>query len=120
MWTEEQIKKFEKALSGPAPDWDPRWEVTQQLLKLVTVQAEQLINLQAQLDAIIQSNTASTETLISNLRQGMTAQVSKSLTAQEVKSAVNHLNTSIQAVANGQKVIHYAGNVLRFVAKILI
>lgn len=122
MWTEEQIKKFEKALRGPAPEWDPQWEVTQQLLKLVTVQTRHIINLQAQLDAMLESNTASTENLVNTLRQNMATsrQANKSLTAQEVKVAVDNLNSSIQAVANGQKALQYAGNVLRFVAKILI
>lgn len=122
MWTEDKIKKFEKALCGPAPEWDPQWEITQQLLKLVTVQARHIVNLQAQLDAVTESNLASTENLVNTLCQNMATsrQMSKSLPPQEVKAAVDNLNRSIQAVESGQKALQYAGTVLRFVAKIVV
>jgi hypothetical protein len=120
MWNEDKIKKFEMALQGPAPDWDPEWEITQQLLKLTTIQAKQLINLQAQLDALLQSNSASSENLINVLQQDMGKHtMNNSLTADEVETAVNDLNKSIEAVINGEKTVTYAGNILKFIAKVV-
>ncbi|MDM8560947.1 hypothetical protein [Candidatus Parabeggiatoa sp. HSG14] len=120
MWDENKIKKFEKALQGPAPEWDPDWEITQQLLKLTTVQAMQLMDLQAQLDVLEQSNTATSENLINALQQNMGQQVlDNSLTVEEVETAVSDLNKSIDAAIKGKKAVTYAGSILKFVAKVV-
>ena len=122
MLSQEEIKKFERALQGPAPDWDPNWQATEQLLKLVTVQAKQMIQLQAQLDVLADSNTASTEALVSSLNRDMSVgQVrNNQLSAIEVEAAVSNLNRAIESAAKGEQAMKYAGNVLGFVAKLII
>jgi len=121
MLTDKQIKKFKKALTGSAPAYDPNWAVTQQLLKLVTIQAQQILSLQAQLDAVMQSNTASSDMLITSLQQSMNPNiVSSGLTEADLASAAQALNQSIESAANGEKALKYAGNVLKFVATVAI
>jgi hypothetical protein len=121
MLTDNQINKFKLALEGVAPAYDPNWAVTQELLKLITIQAQQLINLQAQLDAMTQSNTASSDTLITVLQQSMNPKVASSgLTESEVASAAVALNKSIESAVKGEKALKYAGNILKFVAKVAI
>ena len=121
MLTTKQIKKFRKALKGPAPAYDPNWAVTEQMLKLVTIQAQQIISLQAQLDAVTQSNTASSDMLITSLQECMNANVASSnLRNEDVTVAADALNKSIESAANGEKALSYAGNVLKFVATVAI
>lgn len=121
MLEEEKIKAFQKALQGKPPAWDPNWEITQQLLKLVTIQTEQLINLQAQLDALAYSNCASYEVLLHNLRQSMQKHANfKPLSPQKVDKALEHLNASVDAVNQDKHVADYAGYVLKFMAMLLI
>jgi len=121
MLTDKQIKKFKKALQGPAPIHDPNWAVTQQLLKLVTVQAQQILSLQAQLDVMTQSNTASADMLISSLQQNMNPKIASSgLTESDLAAAAQALNKSIESAANGERALKYAGNVLKFVATVAI
>jgi len=121
MLTDKQIKKFKKALQGSAPAYDPNWVVTQQLLKLVTIQAQQILSLQAQLDVMTQSNTASSDMLITSLQQSMNSDVASSgLTESDLAAAAQALNKSIESAANGEKALKYAGDVLKFVATVAI
>lgn len=122
VWNEDKIKEFEKALEGPSPSWDPEWEITEQLLKLVTMQARQMMYLQKQVDILRHSHLTSTETLIYALQQNMAMRSlnDRSLTQEEVHNAIQELNQSIEAAARGEKAVKYAGNILRFVARIII
>ncbi|EIJ42059.1 hypothetical protein BegalDRAFT_1157 [Beggiatoa alba B18LD] len=122
MLTDEQIRRFEEAMKGPAPSHDPNWAITEQLLKIVTIQSKQLIILQSQLDVMTRANTASTAALISALQRtanGMGA-VSNNLTPAQIEFAVRNLNEAITAASRGQQVARYAGNVLKFIAKLVL
>jgi recombinational DNA repair protein RecR len=44
----------------------------------------------------------------------------KSLTLEEVHSAINSLNLSIEAATNGQAVAQYISHLLKFVAKVIL
>jgi len=121
MLNDNQIKKFKKALEGPAPAYDPNWAVTQELLKLVTIQAQQILSLQAQLDAMMQSNMASSDMLIATLQQSMNPNVAYSnVSAADVAAGAQALNKSIESAVNGEKTLKYAGNILKFVATVAI
>lgn len=120
MLTDDQITKFQNALKNPAPAYDPNWDVTQQLLKLVTLQSKQLLNLQAQLDALTESNESSSEDLLNALRQSVNLKSSTPLDETQVDAAIANLNKAIQSVNDGKKAIEYAGNILKFAATLLL
>jgi hypothetical protein len=119
---QEKIDKFTQALTGPAPDWDPDWEVTQELLKMVTMQARQLMYLQKQLDILKHSHGSSMETLMHSINRSMTMQNMnpKTLKQEDVKTAIAELNQSIESAAKGERAAQYAGNVLKFIAKVIL
>ncbi len=119
---EKRIKSYEDALRGPAPNWDPNWEVTESMFKLVTLQSKEIINLQSQLDALTYSHQSSMESLLFALQKtaGLRQQIKPALAPQEVAEAVNNLEHSAQAIANGQRVAEYAGTILKFIAKVII
>jgi len=119
--TSEQIAKYEQALNGPAPAHDPNWEVTQQLLKLVTVQGKQIIELQAQLDAYMGANTASSAALMDALQRSSSASVTHSgISETDAQNAMTGLNQAVQAYKNGQQAAQIAGGVLKFAAKLIL
>ncbi|ALG68223.1 hypothetical protein [Beggiatoa leptomitoformis] len=122
MLTDEQIKQFEDAMKGPAPVHDPNWLITGQLVKIITVQSKQLINLQSQLDAMTRANTASTNALITSIQRTANSMgaVSNNLTPMQIESAVRNLNEAITAASRGQQAARYVGNVLKFIAKIVL
>jgi len=121
-WNDEQIRRFEQALQSKAPDWDPDWEITEQLLKMVAVQARQLESLQRQVDRMTYSNHASTQNLVLNLKRSMnTYPVQQSrITHTEVHIAVDNLRESLRSVARGEKAAQYAGHLLKFVATVIV
>lgn len=119
---EKRIQAYQEALSGPAPSWDPNWEVTESLFQLVTLQSKELVNLQAQLDALTYSHQASMESLLYALQKtaGLRKNIKPALSPQEVTQAVNDLERSAQAIANGQRAAEYAGTILKFIATVII
>ncbi len=119
--TPEQIATFEKALNGPAPAHDPNWEVTQQLLKLTTVQGKQVIELQAQLDAYMGANNASSAALMDALQRSSSASVTSSgITESDAQGAIDGLNKAVEAYQQGQQAAQIAGGVLKFAAKLIL
>ncbi|MCV6637433.1 hypothetical protein [Candidatus Albibeggiatoa sp. nov. NOAA] len=118
----DKIDKYTEALNGPAPEFDPDWEVTQELLKMVTMQARQLMYLQKQLDIMKHSRSSSMETLMHSINRSMTMQHmnQKTLKQEDVKTAVAELNKSIESAAKGERAAQYAGNVLKFIARVII
>jgi hypothetical protein len=120
--TEEQIANYSQALNKSAPDWDPDWQITQELLKMVTMQARQLMYLQKQLDIMKRTRQSSMESLIMSLNQSMNVQAmeQRSLRPEEVQAAITELNKSIEAAAKGERAAEYAANVLKFVARVVI
>lgn len=120
--TEEQIANYSQALNKPAPDWDPDWQITQELLKMVTMQARQLMYLQKQLDIMKRTRQSSMEALIMSLNQSMNVQAmeQRSLRPEEVQAAITELNKSIEAAAKGERTAEYAAHVLKFVARVII
>ncbi|WP_353570036.1 hypothetical protein [Candidatus Albibeggiatoa sp. nov. BB20] len=118
----DKIVQYTEALNGPAPDFDPDWEVTQELLKMVTMQARQLMYLQKQLDILKHSHGSSMETLMHSLNRSMTMQNMnpRSLKQEEVNAAISELNQSIESAAKGERAAQYAGNVLKFIAKVVL
>ena len=117
-----KIDKYTGALNGPAPDWDPDWEVTQKLLEMVTMQARQLMYLQKQLDILKHSHGSSMETLMHSLNRSMTMQSMNphTLKQEDVQAAIAELNRSIESAAKGERAAQYAGNVLKFIANVII
>ncbi len=119
--TAEQIATFENALEGAAPAHDPNWAVTQQLLKLVTVQGKQIIELQAQLDAYMGANNASSAALMEALQRASCASVTNSAISEtEARAAIEGLNQAVTAYQSGQKIAQIAGGVLKFAAKLIL
>lgn len=119
--TDQDISKFEQALQGQAPDWDPDWKISRTLLDTVRVQSVRILTLSAQLQALNLGHDAAEASLARALRSGLTAGVAGSgLTDAQVSSAVAELNQAVQAAQSGQQVVQYAGAVLRFVAKVLV
>lgn len=113
--TPEKIQAFEQALNGPAPSGDPNWEVTQGLLKLVVAQGREIISLQEQLAAMTGASSASTQLLVDALQQSTGKTVAGSgLSQADVNAGIEGLNTAIQQYQQGQNVMHYAGNALKF------
>lgn len=121
MISDAQIRKFEVAMRKPGPDWDPDWSVTKQLIQLVTTQAKDMLTLQAQLDAMTYANTASTANLVGSLQQSLGAGISRSrYSAADTQVAIQNLDAAIKAAASGQQVAAYAGNILKFAAKLVL
>ncbi len=119
--TPEQITKFERALNGPAPAHDPNWEVTKQLLKLVTIQGKEIIELQAQLDAYMGANSASSTALMDALQRSSSASVSHSgISEADAKAAMDGLNKAVAAYKSGQQAAQIATGVLKFAAKLIL
>jgi len=121
--TSQQIAIFEKAMRGPSPDYDPNWTVTQQLIKLTVVQSKQILELQAQLDAYLGANQASSTALLDALQQCARVPLSKQslqLQPAQAKLAINELNKAMKSYKNGQQVMSYAASVLKFAAVLLI
>ena len=119
--TPEEITKFENALKGTAPDFDPNWKVTEQTLKMVALQGKYIIELQAQLDAYMGANQASSAMMMDALQQSSGMQVTDNqITQADADAAIAGLNDAVESYKNGQEVAQYAGNVLKFAAAILL
>lgn len=113
--TEDQLRQFEQALNGPAPAHDPNWRVTQGLIKLVVMQAQEINNLLAQVEILEQGNAATTRNIISALQQGAQVEAyGNSLSQDEIDSAMKSMNTAIQSYRAGEQILNYAGQALKF------
>jgi hypothetical protein len=119
--TDAQIRRFEEAMKKPGPEWDPDWAITRQLLQLVATEAKELLSLQAQLDAMTYAHTASTANLVGTIQRSLGAGVTRSrYSAADTQTAIANLEAAIKAAASGQQVASYAGNVLKFAAKLIL
>jgi hypothetical protein len=119
--TPSQIKIYEKALNGPAPVFDPNWTMTNKLFQLVVLQANQILDLQAQQEAVDRGNDMAARTLAEAIQQAASSgQASHAnLSNQEARQAMDHLDQAIVAYQQGKAVSEYAGQVLRFSAFLL-
>jgi hypothetical protein len=120
--TPDQIVEFEKALQGPAPSSDPNWQVTQQLLTLVTLQARTILEQQAQLTAFMGANEASDRALLSAIQNAAGSQkiIRSDISQADLDTAMNNLNQAINDYKSGKKAASFAGSVLKFAAGILV
>ncbi|MDM8545029.1 hypothetical protein [Candidatus Venteria ishoeyi] len=119
--TPEEIAKFEQAMQGDSPVHDPDWKVTQQMLKMVALQGKYIIELQAQLDAYMGANQATSAMFIDALQQSSQVQtVDNQISEADAEAAVTGLSQAVESYQNGQQVAQYAGNVLKFAAAIIL
>ncbi len=117
--TDRDVEKFESALRGPAPAWDPDWRVSKTLLELVRVQADRILTLEEHLLAGAFSQKAAIAGLISAIRGGRRPPAGPgSLSNGQVSAAVADLKSARQAAQSGQQIVQYAGAVLRFAARV--
>lgn len=119
MLSDEQVQKFIDAMRGPGPSWDPDWKLTQQLIRLTVAQNREIINLQAQIDALTQANTASSAQLFGCLQRRLNI-ARNQISATDVQIGVKNMDAALKAAANGQQVAQYAGYALKFAAKLLL
>ncbi len=117
--TDRDVEKFELALKGPAPAWDPDWRVSKILLELVRVQADHILTLEERLQAGAFSQKAAISGLVAAIRGGhRTPPGPGSLTNGQVSAAVADLKSARQAAQSGLQIAQYAGAVLRFAARV--
>lgn len=118
---EEDIKKFEAALLGAAPAWDPDWSLTKALLELVRVQSERILTLEEEKGVDDFSQKAVMQVMRQSLKGGLDAKVDPGkLTDAQAQEAVASLNAATAAAASGAQIVQYASSVLKFVVKILV
>lgn len=115
--TDAQIAKFQQALEGPAPKDDPNWRVTQGLIKVIVMQAQEMKTLMARLEVFEEANEATTRNLVTALQQSAGGQVTKSgVTQAEVDGALADMNSAIETYRSGATVAKYAGQALKYAA----
>lgn len=120
-FSNQQIAKFQKALQGPAPAYDPNWDITKQLLKLATVQSQCILDLQAQLESYMSAQEASSNTLLEALQNTSASTVETTLISEEESTlAMQNLQRAITDYQNGKQVAQYAGTTLKFAAMLLL
>jgi hypothetical protein len=120
-FSDQQIAKFQKALQGPPPSYDPNWEITKQLLKLATVQSQCILDLQAQLESYINAQESSSTALLEALQNTASSNVEQTpISEQEANLAMQNLQKAISAYQNGKQVAQYAGVTLKFAAMLLL
>ena len=119
--TDEEIKKFEVAITGTAPEWDPDWKVTKTLIELVPAQADEIQRLERRIDNLRRAQERSIEVINNALSKTLSAKMTLTpVSDEQAQKAAAELEQAIQAKISGAKVISYAGTVLRFVAKIIL
>jgi hypothetical protein len=120
-FSDQQIAKFQKALQGPAPAYDPNWDITKQLLKLATVQSQCILDLQAQLESYMNAQEASSNALLDALQSTSSSTVEKEpISEEEAAIATQNLQKAITDYQNGKQVAQYAGTTLKFAAMLLL
>ncbi len=120
-FSDQQIAKFQKALQGPAPAYDPNWNITKQLLKLATVQSQCILELQAQLESYMDAQESSSNALLEALQSTSSSSVEEtSISEREADIAMRNLQKSITDYQNGKQVAQYAGTTLKFAAMLLL
>jgi hypothetical protein len=118
--TPEQIRTFEKALAGQSPAFDKNWAITKKLLKLVVLQSNQILDLQAELEAVDRGNEMAVRSLAKAIQQAANGNVARTgLSEQDARQAMAHLDNAIAAYQQGKAVTEYAGQVLKFAAFLL-
>lgn len=121
VFSDQQIARFQKALQGPAPAYDPNWEITKQLLKLTTVQSQYILELQAQLESYLDAQQASSTTLLEALQHTAACGFTQApLSEQEIHIAMQNLHKAITDYQHGKQVAQYAGLTLKFAAMLLL
>ena len=121
--TNQAIAEFTLQLGDDtkAPAADPGWKITKALLELVRTQALDILVYKNALQAGSTAAQGAMAALAGSLRGGLETQVHPgNLTQAQVDSALTDLRGAITAAQNGQQVVQYAGQVLGFVAKILL
>lgn len=120
-FSDQQIAKFQKALQGPAPAYDPNWDITKQLLKLATVQSQCILDLQAQLESYMNAQEASSNALLDALQSTSSSTIEKEpVSEEEAALAIQNLQKAITDYQNGKQVAQYAGTTLKFAAMLLL
>jgi hypothetical protein len=118
--TAKQIKKFKKQLKNAKKAGDPNWQLVEHLLQLVIMQAQQNLDLQAQLEVLDENNESNIANIVESLQCFDKTNVYKNnLSEDEVNLAINHLNSAITAYENGQNVAKYASSILKFAAVLI-
>jgi hypothetical protein len=121
LFSDQQIIKFQKALQGPAPAYDPNWEITKQLLKLATVQSQCILELQAQLESYMDAQELSSNILLETLQNTSASPVEQTpISEREANNAMQNLQKAITDYQNGKQVAQYAGATLKFAAMLLL
>jgi len=120
-FSDQQIAQFQKALQGPAPAYDPNWNITKQLLKLATVQSQCILELQAQLESYMDAQEASSNILLETLQNTSSSTIEQTpISEQEATVAMQNLQKAITDYQNGKQVAQYAGTTLKFAAMLLL
>jgi hypothetical protein len=119
-FSDQQIAKFQKALQGPAPSYDPNWDITKQLLKLATVQSQCILDLQAQLESYMQAQEASSNALLEALQSTSSSNVEQSISEDEATRAMQNLQKAITDYQNGKQVAQYTVTTLKFASMLLL
>lgn len=119
-FSDQQIAKFQKALQGPAPSYDPNWDITKQLLKLATVQSQCILDLQAQLESYMQAQETSSNALLEALQSTSSSNVEQSISEDEAARAMQNLQKAITDYQNGKQVAQYTVTTLKFASMLLL
>lgn len=121
VFSDQQIAKFQNALQGPAPSYDPNWQMTKQLVKLTTVQSQYILELQAQLESYMNAQESSSHILLEALQESSVSEIEQTpISEAQADSAMRNLEQAITDYQNGKQVAQYAGATLKFAAMLLL
>ncbi|MEY3218881.1 MAG: hypothetical protein RIT27_238 [Pseudomonadota bacterium] len=121
VFSDPQIVKFQNALQGPAPSYDPNWQITKQLVKLTTLQSQYILELQAQLDSYMNAQEASSTVLLEALQNSSATEIEQTpISEAQATAAMRNLEQAITDYQNGKQVAQYTGTVLKFASLLLL
>jgi hypothetical protein len=120
--TDNDIIRLETAINtGPAPAWDPDFQIIKALLLAVGKQAERIRNLQAQIDILEETVRNGQDTLEAAVLAGLGVPIVDPTVSQEdIDRVVNDLEKTIEAARSGANIAQYVVPILKFVRSIVI
>ena len=120
--TQKQLDAYEKALnSEQSPAWDPDFKVSKALLSTIAVQARRVYMLERRVARFKKAAKSDAETIQKAMLKSLNAKVTaSSLSPKQIADALAATDQMIKAATSGQKIMGYAGSILKFVAKIVL
>ena len=120
--SQSQLDAFERALTtGQAPAWDPEFRVVKALLTTVARQTRRIYMLERRVAKYKKASKTDAQTIQKAMLRSLNVKVTvSSLGQKQIDDALAATDQMIKAAKSGQRIMGYAGSILKFVAKIVI